>query len=84
MIIRKCKEFVACPSALAVASYFSFAPALANQVGEAVTDMGNVQNTDPNGYTLMIISISILFLLASTLIGVTTWYMLKGNKKRKA
>jgi hypothetical protein len=54
---------------------------MAKQVGEALSDMSDVQGTDPNGYTLMVISISILFLVASTLIGVSIWYMLKGKKK---
>jgi len=58
-------------------------PALAKQVGEALNDMSEVQQSDPGGYTLMIISICLLFFLASTLIGVTTWYMMKGKKKAK-
>jgi len=55
--------------------------AYAKQVGEALTDMGDVQGTDPNGYMLMMISIGILFTVAAVLIGVTTMYMLKGKKK---
>ena len=55
--------------------------ASAKQVGEALTDMGDVQGTDPNGYMLMMISIGILFTVATVLIGVTTMYMLKAKKK---
>ena len=57
--------------------------AYGKQVGEALTDMGDVQGSDPNGYMLMIISIGILFTVAAVLIGVTTMYMLKAKKKGK-
>ena len=57
------------------------APCLAKQVGDALEDMGDVGTTDPNGFKLMVFSIGMLFVIASTLIGVTVWYMLKGKKK---
>ncbi|HEY9777089.1 MAG TPA: hypothetical protein V6C81_25210 [Planktothrix sp.] len=60
---------------------FSTVAASAKQVGEAVADMGDVDKTDPGGFTLMVFCIGFLFLLVGTLIGVTTWYFLKGKKK---
>jgi len=57
--------------------------ASAKQVGEALDDMSEVQQSDPGGYTLMVISICLLFFLASALIGVTTWFMVKGKRKAK-
>ncbi len=58
-------------------------PAFAKQVGEALSDMSEVEQSDPGGYTLMVISICLLFVVASVLIGVTTWFMIKGKKKAK-
>jgi hypothetical protein len=58
-------------------------PVWAKDVSEAMHDMGDVEGTDPNGFKLMVFCISFLCVLAGTLIGVTTWYMLKGNKKRQ-
>jgi hypothetical protein len=58
-------------------------PVFAKQVGEALTDMSEVEQSDPGGYTLMVISICLLFVIASALIGVTTWFMIKGKKKAK-
>lgn len=58
-------------------------PAVAKQVGEALSDMSEVQQSDPGGYTLMVICICLLFVLAGSLIGVTTWFMVKGKNKAK-
>lgn len=67
-----------------VLSLFWCDAVFAKQVGEAVSDMGEVGTEDPNGYKLMVISIGIIFTCALSLIGVTTWYMLKGKKKPKS
>ncbi len=57
-------------------------PVLAKQVGEAVSDMGQVGESDPNGYKLMVISIGIIFTCAITLIGVTMAFMFKKKKPK--
>lgn len=59
-------------------------PSFAKQVGEALTDLSQVQDTDPNGFRLMIMCIGLLFTLAATLIGVTVWYMTTERAKQRA
>jgi hypothetical protein len=66
-----------------VSTIFFATPAFAKQVGEALQDMGDVGDTDPNGFKLMVISIGLIFCVALTLIGVTTAYMLKSKKQVK-
>ena len=63
--------------------YLYAVPCWAKDVSEALHDMGDVEGTDPNGFKLMVVCICFLFVLAGTLIGVTTWYMLKGKKKHQ-
>jgi hypothetical protein len=71
------------PTAVLVGWLLMTVPAFAKQVGEALSDMSEVEQSDPGGYTLMVFCIALLFVVASTLIGVTTWFMLKGKKKAK-
>jgi hypothetical protein len=66
-----------------VSLLFAATPCWAKQVGEALSDMSSVQDTDPNGFKIMLISIGMIFLVAITLISVTTMYMFKGKKKSK-
>ncbi|HEY9715204.1 MAG TPA: hypothetical protein V6C72_17165 [Chroococcales cyanobacterium] len=70
------------PPALIAMSLFLLmdVPCFAKDVGQAVSDMGDSEITDPNGVKLMMISIGILVLCVAGLIGGTVFYMFKGKK----
>lgn len=68
---------------LAVNVWLLCIPAYAKQVTEAVTDMQSVSDTDPNGFKWMIVCISLLVLVASSLIVATIMYGINQKKKSK-
>jgi len=54
----------------------------AKSVVDAISEMGGVSTTDPNGVKWMFVCIGLLFLVATTLISVTLAYYLKSQKKK--
>ena len=77
------KGSLAAAAALAVLAAGAFQSAcLAKSVGEALNDLSGVQDTDPQGFTLMLVSIGLIGACAITLIVITIVYSLKQNKKK--
>lgn len=64
-------------------NFWSAQFAIAKQVGEALSDMGDIQDTDPNGFKLMVFCIGFIVVLGATLIGVTAVYFMKSKNKAK-
>lgn len=57
-------------------------PANAGGVEDYLYDMGQMQKTDPNGFTLMIIGISLIVFLSLTIFGGFVWYLYKGDMSK--
>jgi hypothetical protein len=47
-------------------------------------EMGRMQKTDPNGFTLMIVSVSLLAFLALTIFGGFIYYLYRPTGKKKS
>ena len=58
-------------------------PAGAKTIEEAFHDMAVVQGDDPNGFTLMIVSVVLLMTMATTLMVITGMYMYKPRLKEE-
>lgn len=63
--------------------YFSTSAALAKDPLEAAQDLAGTNQSDPNGFTLMIVSIGMLFVFAITLIVATSVHVFKKKPQRQ-
>jgi hypothetical protein len=55
--------------------------ASAQQVNDAISSYGQLNQTDPQGFILMIVCISMIVVCALSLIGATAFYVFRGSKK---
>lgn len=71
------------PGFLALCCLFSIGPAWAKPIEDVFSEMLAIRESDPAGFTVMIVSIGLIFTLAFALMFATMAYYVRAYLKKK-